>query len=452
MWAALVLAVSLASGFSQTALAAHGLVAACPTDDAGIPSRFASLAASAFNRGRSSLEPETVTAIQVHGNTITSDDEIRRLAGIDIGEHLTETTLPEVAARLRATKRFEHVEVLKRFASITDASQVLIVIIVDEGAVHIERSDDPDRPPRVVRSSRLGLMFLPILGREDGYGITYGIRLARPDVAGRQSRLSFPLTWGGEKKAGIEIDKAVVHGPVDRITAGGSVSRRTNPFYDEDDDRARVWVRAERDLAPSLKLGATGGWQRVSFFDVQDRFAHAGLDIAVDTRIDPTLPRNAVYVRAALDHLTVDRGVTRSEVDAHGFLGLLGQTVLALRALRQDSNAPLPLYLKPLLGGMSSLRGFASGTAAGDTLIALSAELMVPLTSPLDVGRMGVSVFTDAGATYDKGARLANQTLNRGYGGSLWFTAAFLRLSIAVAHGHGSTTRVQVGFGTNLKL
>ncbi|PYR02556.1 MAG: hypothetical protein DMF97_04420 [Acidobacteria bacterium] len=157
---------------------------------------------------RTTVEQETITAIQVHGNTITSDDEIRRLAGIDIGARVTETTLAEVAARLRATKRFENVEVLKRFASIADASQVLIVIIVDEGAVHIERSGDPDRPARVVRSRRLGLMFLPLLGREDGYGITYGVRLARPDIAGRQIRLSFPLTWGGEKKAGIESWRA----------------------------------------------------------------------------------------------------------------------------------------------------------------------------------------------------------------------------------------------------
>ena len=149
--------------------------------------------------------------------------------------------------------------------------------------------------------------------------------------------------------------------------------------------------------------------------------------------------------QAAVDRLTVQLGVTRSDIDARGYVGLLGQTVLALRALRQDSNKPLPPYLKPLLGGMSNLRGFASGTAAGDTLLALSAEAIVPLTSPLDVGKMGVSVFTDAGTTYDKGARLTDQTLKRGYGGSLWFAAAFLRLNIAVAHGRGSTTRVHVG-------
>jgi hypothetical protein len=51
----------------------------------------------------------------------------------------------------------------------------------------------------------------------------------------------------------------------------------------------------------------------------------------------------------------------------------------------------------------------------------------------------------DAGTVYDHGERFADQTLRRGVGGSVWFTAAFLRLSVAVAHGIGATTRVHVG-------
>jgi len=40
---------------------------------------------------------------------------------------------------------------------------------------------------------------------------------------------------------------------------------------------------------------------------------------------------------------------------------------------------------------------------------------------------------------------LSDQILKLGYGGSVWFAAAFLRLNIAVAHGRGSSTRVHVG-------
>src|SRR5205814_9536547 len=105
--------------------------------------------------------PDVLAAIQVHGNTLTSDDEIRRLAGIEIGAPVDDDGIAAVAARLRATTRFKRVEVLKRFASIADPSQILLVIIVDEGPVSIERIRDPDTPPRVVRTRRLGLPCLP---------------------------------------------------------------------------------------------------------------------------------------------------------------------------------------------------------------------------------------------------------------------------------------------------
>ncbi len=392
------------------------------------------------------LAAQVVAAIQVHGNTATKDDEVRRLAGIELGAPVEANTVDEVAARLRAAKRFESVQVLKRFASIADPSQILLVIVVDEGPVHIEMTGDPANPTRVVRSHPLKLMFMPVLTREDGYGFTYGARVARPDVAGRNSRLSFPLTWGGEKKAGAEIEKTIEHAPIDRVTAGVSISRKTNPFYEQDDDRRRVWVRAERELVRAVRVGATAGWQHVSFMNDTDRFAHAGADVVLDTRVDPNLPRNAVFAKASWEFLkAADREAGHYVLDGRGYIGLFGQNVLALRGLRDAADRPLPLYLQPLLGGMANLRGFSAGTAAGDTLVAYSAELIVPLTSPLKIGRIGLSAFADRGAAYNAGERLRDQTMKQGYGGGVWFSAAFLKLNIAVAHGRGSSTRLHVG-------
>ncbi|HEV3141753.1 MAG TPA: BamA/TamA family outer membrane protein, partial [Vicinamibacterales bacterium] len=87
---------------------------------------------------------------------------------------------------------------------------------------------------------------------------------------------------------------------------------------------------------------------------------------------------------------------------------------------------------------------FAAGTATGDTLVATAAEVIVPLTSPLSIGKTGVSAFVDAATVYDKGASLADQTWKQGYGGGVWFAAAFLRLNVVVAHGRGSSTRTHV--------
>ena len=35
--------------------------------------------------------------------------------------------------------------------------------------------------------------------------------------------------------------------------------------------------------------------------------------------------------------------------------------------------------------------------------------------------------------------------MRQGYGGSVWLTAALLRLNLAVAHGRGASTRVHFG-------
>src|SRR5262245_8266162 len=359
---------------------------------------------------------ETIVGIQIHGNTLTPDDEIRRIAGIQVGEPFLDATIESATRTLRDTKKFERVQVLKRFASIADPSQILLVVFVDEGPVKVQLTGDPDVPVRTVRTGKTHLMVLPVFNVEDGYGVTYGARFALPDPIGKGSRLAFPLTWGGDKRAALELDASFDRGPLNRLTAGVSASGRENPHYEADDDRVRGYVRGERQLVKWVRAGGTAGYQRVSFPGGEptthaDTFPHGGADITFDTRLDPVLPRNAVFTRASWEHIN---GANRTDFDARGYVGLIGQSIVQLRVTRSDSDRPLAPYLKPLLGGMANLRGFSTGTAAGDTLVATSAELIVPLTSPVSFGRMGVSAFVDAGTTYDDGQKLADQTWRQG--------------------------------------
>src|SRR5205807_3826214 len=117
---------------------------------------------------------------------------------------------------------------------------------------------------------------------------------------GKRSRIMYPITWGGTKQAGIDVEKRFDGGPIDRFTFGGNISRRTNPAFDEDDDRARVFARGEREIVHGVRVGADGGWDRASFEGTADFFTHARADIIADTRIDPILARNAVYGRASI--------------------------------------------------------------------------------------------------------------------------------------------------------
>jgi outer membrane protein assembly factor BamA len=404
--------------------------------------------------GRGALGPqggassEVLAEIRIHGNLIVTNDEVIKIAGVTPGDPFRDQMIDDVAARLRASKKFQDVQVLKRFASISDPTQIALVIVVNEGPVRIE-SGTPGGPIAIVRRRGIrNLLFLPIVDAEDGYGVTYGVRLALLGTAGRKSRVSFPLTWGGMKRAGVELERRLDGGPFTRIELGGALQRQTNPAFREEDDRQRVWARAERTRGP-LRAGGTVGWQRVSFAGVDDRFRSVGGDIAFDTRLDPVLPRNAVYAVASWERLSFPAGeaINRSRLEARGYIGLVGPAVLALRAVREDANRPLPPYLKSMLGGWSNLRGFRAGSFLGDTLVAESAELRLPIGSRLRIAKVGISAFADAGVAYDTGQRYGDQPIHQGAGGSVWLAATVFHLEVSVAHGRNAGTQVNFGAG-----
>jgi len=409
------------------------------------------LAVSPFVQAVPSQPAEVIAEIQVHGNHVTPDADIIALAGIAIGAPVTPDSVAQVRARLKASGKFDEVEVLKRFASISDPTQITLVIIVDEGPVRIEFERAPDGEEVAVIRRRSGfrnLMFLPILDGEDGYGLTYGVVASLAGVAGPRSRLSFPLSWGGTRRAGVEVEKNFASGPVTRVELGAAVQRRTNPAFDEDDDRRRVWGRAERTLG-HVRIGGTATWERVTFGPLEDDLKTIGADVTLDTRIDPAYPRNAIWATATWERVGFERGgsLHRTRLDGRGYLGLVGQTVLVVRGLREGANGPQPAYMRPLLGGWSNLRGFEAGAFVGDIVVAGSAELLIPITSPLSVARLGVSAFVDTGVAYDYGQRLKDQVNQTGVGGSVWLTATVFRLSLSVAHGRRAGTRVNVGGG-----
>jgi outer membrane protein assembly factor BamA len=402
---------------------------------------------------------EVIASVLVHGNQVVSTDEILKIAAVNVGDPFTEKTIADVTARLKATRKFESVEVRKRYASIEDMSQITLVILANEGAVRIDLPQVPGGEVKVVkRTVWNNLMFMPILDGEDGYGFTYGVRVAYPQPIGPHSRLSFPLSWGGTRRAGAELDRTFASGPISRMEFGGAIQQKVNPAYDIRDGRNRVWARAEKVMGP-VRLGSIGGYQRVSFADVIDHFTTISGDATLDTRLDPVLPRNAVYVTASIEHVmfgdtstTLPPGdgtsLNRTRVDARGYLGLFGQQVLVARVLSEDVDRPAPLYLRSLLGGWSNLRGFEAGFRTGDTLLATSLEWRMPITSPLSsFGKMGVSVFVDWGTAYNHGEQLSGQKWDQGAGAAVWVTITAFRMSVGVAHGRGSGTRVNFGGG-----
>ena len=405
-------------------------------------------AAVVFLSAPASAQQPVIVRIQVHGNTLTPDDEIVKASGLAEGAPFSEAVQREAERRLTAIGLFQHVDVMKRYASITDPDQIIIVIQVDEGPVHVVAGALPGQPARVARRGRLNMMFVPLLDAEDGYGLAYGAQISLTGNSSRTSRVVFPLSWGGNKRAGAEFQKEFSARFAPRIRIGGVVQRRTHPFFKRDWNRKSLWGRGEWTLVGPLRAGTTVARQKATLLERTDLTNSIGADLTFDTRLNPLLPYNAVYATASIDRLKfADRQVVHTALEANGYVGIYRGSVVALRASRETMSGAVPPFFKAILGGTGTLRGFRAGTAIGDTMVTGSAELRVPLTSPLHVAKFGTMVFIDAGTAYDHGAHFSDQHFRKGVGAGVWLVAALFQLNLSVAHGLGAGTRVHFGAG-----
>ena len=245
------------------------------------------------------------------------------------------------------------------------------------------------------------------------------------------------------------MDRTFDKGPFTRISGALGVTRRVNPFFEFVDIRREAQARAERALTPWLRVG---GGARVTYVRSRCRGAarHAAASTSCSTRASiPPFPRNAVHVVAGLEQLRFEHlpHVRRWTADARGYVGLIGPSVLALRAVTSQTSESVPSYEQALLGGTETLRGYDFGYRAGDNLAAFSAEVRVPLTSPLHVGRFGVKGFVDTGTVYASAQKLSDQHFDRGIGGGVFFTATVVRAGLDVAWPNDGSNKPRWHFG-----
>ena len=80
-------------------------------------------------------------------------------------------------------------------------------------------------------------------------------------------------------------------------------------------------------------------------------------------------------------------------------------------------------------------------------MAALSAEVRVPLNSPLSFGRFGAIGFVDTGATWSSAAKLRDQQFDRGIGGGVYFGIAALTITLDVGWPESGNPRAHFGLG-----
>ncbi len=375
----------------------------------------------------------TIREIRVHGNVVLSDADVQSIAGVKLGDPLTPTTVEEITARLKSSGRFESVDVRTRYRSL-DMTEAALVIVVHEKAGTKPGAGPPGPWARV--KSRV--MFLPIIGYNDGLGFTYGGRFSTSNLLGIGERLSVPLTWGGTKQAALEFERTFNTGPLTRIFASARVWQRENLFYKTDETRKDVSARAERQFWRFVRAGTDVTHGTVDFGALSDGVTSFGADVRFDSRNDPAFPSNSIFVSEGWSALWADSVATkvnRYRSDARGYLRLVRQLVLAVRAQYDTADAPLPLYERYLAGGSPTIRGYDAQSFSGDKRLVTSAELRLPLTSVLSGARLGVDAFYDAGKVANYGESVRDAPWQRGAGGGLFLIAAIVKANLDFGYG-----------------
>jgi outer membrane protein assembly factor BamA len=390
------------------------------------------------------VQPPAIVEIRVHGNHSTPDADVIAASGLAVGQPSGDADLAAAAERLRGSGRFRSVEIHRRLRSIDDPDDVLVLILVEElpGAT-------PDLPtPGWLRRAGSGVMWLPVLGYTEGYGVTYGVRVAAADLLGPQSQVSVPLTWGGERKAGVVVERSFERGPLTRLVAAGSIRRTEHPAFDVVERRVGGELRAERTVATWLRAAAVGRLDEVRFDGATARVSTVGGELTLDTRLDPSFPRNAVWLTAGLERVGVaDAARRRQRLDANAAIGLFRGSALSARVFQVSSDGALPAYEQAWIGGASWLRGFPAGWRVDDNAAGANVTWALPLGSPMDVARVGVRAFADWAAVYAAGSGWRDAGYDRGIGGGVFASATAFTFSLDVARGRNDT-RMHVRMGT----
>ena len=396
--------------------------------------------------------PERVIELRVHGNHSIPDAAIIELAGVRRGDRVTPGMTEAIAARLRGSGWFDEVEVRKRYLSLTRADAVALVLVVHERPGSSRAGPDGREPAwmGLVRRAARQTLVAPILGYREGHGVTYGMRFAAADALGERSRISVPLSLGGRRQAALEFDKRLDRGPVHVLRGGLSATRVENRHYLVEDRRLSARLGADRRIGSALAASAEVVRSEVSFGGIRERMTIYGIGLRLDTRRDAAFPRNAVFAEATWRRLDPDGGaaaISLPGIEVRGFLGLFGQAVLAVRGVYRGASSPLPAWAQPLLGGIGSVRGHRVGARAGDRLAILSGELRLPLTSPLDFGKVGVRLFFDTGTVFGADQHIGQAGFSSGAGAGVFLNAAFFTLQLDAARNLEGGARLHFATG-----
>ena len=196
----------------------------------GAEGRRAVMLAAARAVASSLQQTETISEVRVHGNATLErrrGDRVRRASpsvsrSRPAGSRRSRNGCATAAASTRS-------QVRKRYRTLA-MDEVSLVLVVHERP----GLSATGQPPGVARRSAQPADVLP--DPRVTTTATAGPTAREPavvDVAGKGTRLSVPLSWGGTRRATVEVDRTFKTGPLTRLSGSfGSVAAREPALRD----------------------------------------------------------------------------------------------------------------------------------------------------------------------------------------------------------------------------
>lgn len=331
----------------------------------------------------------------------------------------------------------------------------------------------PEEPAEAVPASRFGVLPFPILYYTPETGVAGGAalvgvhRAALDDTSARPSSIVVDLIYTQKKQIIAEVSPDVfLDSNTYHVIGSIGFSRYPLRFYgignNTSDDLEesytsrtfRLSLDALRRLADNFYGGISLLYETQTFSELKPdgllgpatitgsgggRTFGTGVVFHWDTRNNIFTPSSGHYylltLRTSTPKIGGDYEFTYFNLDLRKFLGIGGESVLAMQALATMSAGNVPFYLLPQLGGSDVMRGYFEGRYRDKDLIAVQMEYRFPI-----FWRIGGSVFAGVGTVAPDVTRFSVGQVKPGIGLGLRFMYDLAeRMNV----------RVDVGFGKN---
>jgi outer membrane protein insertion porin family len=354
-----------------------------------------------------------IQKIALYGNKKTKDHIILRELKSREGAPLSESELRKDRAWLLRQGFLKRVEFQMKRGS--DEMQRVLLLVVQE--------------------KRLWSIS-PIVSNNDLFGWYAGFRASINNGWGRRNQIEATFQIGGIQYYAFSWNDPWFGGSL-RLFAGLEISHSIfdyrysdykSDFYEKDTEASFTLGKAiGRKLAVGIRTGIESIWvgdTTVTYSNTHiDRLTVGEFFIRFDSRDWPQYPRTGVYLTASSkwSGLFQPHGFRRTGLDFRFYSPVYNDNVLALQTVVEISDGTVPVYRRIHLGGAKTIRGYPTGSLAGENSLLMSLEYRFPILyerNPLagiHVGYIGV-LFIDAATTWFKHETILKDSIRKSAG------------------------------------